>query len=179
LNKQIQDLYKDNEKKQTAIDTGAKINVLKTKNKIEQNNQDIKRLEKKYEQAKAIYDEHGTILTLGGIIYVFTKKECLSLFGGAYDEYMDFLSPYTTNWEMIKYAIDQGMTKYNFYGISGKIHDKNDEMYGLYDFKRGFGGQVEEYVGEFDLVVNKLMFFAYDKAFTAFMNYRLNRAKKK
>ena len=36
----------------------------------------------------------------------------------------------------------------NFYGISG-IFDPKDKNYGMYEFKRGFGGEVQELVGEF------------------------------
>ena len=93
------------------------------------------------------------------------NKEILSLFGRCYDKYKEFLSFYTIHWELIKYAINNGYTKYNFYGISGDFKDKSDELYGLYDFKRGFGGNVEEYIGEFDLVINKFMYFLYKYGF--------------
>lgn len=91
-------------------------------------------------------------------------KEVLSLFGGAYSKYMELLSPYTTNYEMIKYAVENGYEKYNFYGIDGHYDDKKSELYGLYDFKRGFGGVVEEYIGEFNLVLSKPLYLAYEAA---------------
>ena len=77
------------------------------------------------------------------------------------DKYKEFLSFYTIHWELIKYAKKNGFTKYNFYGISGDFKDTKDELYGLYDFKRGFGGNVEEYIGEFDLITNKFMYLLY------------------
>ena len=89
------------------------------------------------------------------------NEEILSLFGGCYDKYKEFLSFYTIHWELIKDSIKKGFKKYNFYGISGDFENKKDELYGLYDFKRGFGGNVEEYIGEFDLVINKFMYFFY------------------
>lgn len=180
LNQQIKDLEKDNQNKQKDIDEGVKkINVRKTQNKINDNLNNIKRLNKKKTDGEALKAKHGSILKLGGIIFLIEKHEILSLFGGAYDEYMDFLSPYTTNWEMIKYAADNGFAKYNFYGISGKLNDKTDEMYGLYDFKRGFGGSVDEYLGEFDLIINKPLYRLYHQAFEMLMQRRLKRSHKK
>ena len=66
---------------------------------------------------------------------------------------------------MIKYGVDNGFNKYNFYGIS-EFKNKNNEMYGLYEFKRGFGGNVEEYIGEYDLVISKFWYFMYNVVYS-------------
>lgn len=142
------------------------LNLDKTKKKIAECENNIKRLTKKKDEAEGLMNKHGEVVTLGGIIFMLHGKEMLSLFGGAYKEFMDFLSPYTTNWNMICYAIDHGYEKYNFYGISGDFSNKKDEMYGLYDFKRGFGGVVDEYIGEFDLIVSKPLYHMYNMAFS-------------
>ena len=41
----------------------------------------------------------------------------------------------------------------NFYGISG-VFDPKDKNYGMYEFKRGFGGNVVELIGEFTYPVS-------------------------
>ena len=61
------------------------------------------------------------------------NKEILSLFGGSYDKYMEFQSFYTIHWELIKYALNNGFEKYNFYGITGDFKDTKDELYGIYE----------------------------------------------
>lgn len=43
--------------------------------------------------------------------------------------------------------------KYNFYCITA-IFDKNDPDYGVYEFKKGFNGQVEEYIDNFELPIS-------------------------
>lgn len=144
------------------------LNLDKTKKKITECENNIKRLTKKKDEADELMNKHGEVVTLGGIIFMLHGKEMLSLFGGAYKEFMDFLSPYTTNWNMICYAIDHGYEKYNFYGISGDFANKKDEMYGLYDFKRGFGGVVDEYIGEFDLIISKPLYHIYNIAFSLY-----------
>lgn len=144
------------------------LNLEKANKKIKECENNITRLEKKKEEVIHLIEEHGEKITLGGIIFMIHGSEILSLFGGAYKEFMEFLSPYTTNWNMIKYAIENGYKKYNFYGISGDFSNKKDEMYGLYDFKRGFGGVVDEYIGEFDLVISKPMYHFYHFAFAVY-----------
>jgi len=38
----------------------------------------------------------------------------------------------------------------DFYGITG-CFDKDDKYYGMYEFKKGFSGNVVELVGQFEL----------------------------
>ena len=164
--KEIDDNNKLIESKEKEINEKKKnINIDKTKKKIEELTELNKKLSDKVIHYQKIIDTDGKRIVLGGIIYMIYNKEILSLFGGCYDKYKEFLSFYTIHWELIKYAINNGYTKYNFYGISGDFKDKSDELYGLYDFKRGFGGNVEEYIGEFDLVINKFMYFLYKYGF--------------
>lgn len=144
------------------------LNVDKTTKKINECKSNVVRLSSKIDQAREILEKDGEVITLGGIIFMLSGKEVLSLFGGAYSNYMDFISPYTTNWNMIEDAIAKGYHRYSFYGITGDFTNKKSELYGLYDFKRGFGGVVEEYIGEFDLVINKFVYNMYNIAFKVY-----------
>lgn len=145
-----------------------KINREKTKLKIEELTELSANLDKRLTHYQKIMDEDGKRIILGGVIYMIYNKEILSLFGGQYDKYKEFWPIYTIHWELIKYALENGYTKYNFYGIIGEFENTEDELYGLYDFKKGFGGHVEEYIGEFDLVINKFMYILYKYGFKAY-----------
>lgn len=61
---------------------------------------------------------------------------------------------------MIQEALKLGYKKYNFYGISGEFDEEN-ENYGVYKFKRGFPGQVEELIGDFVLPTRKIWYQIY------------------
>ncbi|HHX93677.1 MAG TPA: aminoacyltransferase, partial [Tenericutes bacterium] len=37
----------------------------------------------------------------------------------------------------------------------------SNEYYGIYEFKKGFGGNVMELIGEFDLVINRFYYYLY------------------
>ena len=65
---------------------------------------------------------------------------------------------------------------YDFQGVSGNL-DENDHMYGLYRFKKGFNGSLDELAGEFDYVYKPLANRMVDKALAA--KEWMSSAKKK
>ncbi len=140
-----------------------KVNKKKFDQKQETSRNEIKRLEKNINHLEELKEKHGEIITLGGILFYLSKNEVLSSVGGSYDEFMEFQSAYTLHWAGLKYAIENNYDRYNFYGISG-IFDENNPLFGLYSFKRDFGGKVVELIGEFDLVIDKFAYFIYNVA---------------
>ncbi len=78
------------------------------------------------------------------------------LYGASANEYRNVMPNYLLQWEMIKWAIERGARVYDFRGVSGDLSEDNP-LYGLYRFKRGFNGEFTEFVGEMDLVYNKMM----------------------
>lgn len=115
---------------------------------------DIDLLEKRISEAKAIKEEaKQDVITLSCAMFILIKPEIIYLSGGNYEKYMNFNSQYLLQWEMIKYGIDHGFKKHNFYGIPANIQD-HPKDYGIYAFKRGFNGQVEELIGEYELPIS-------------------------
>lgn len=76
---------------------------------------------------------------------------------------------------MIKRAMEKKLPLYDFGGISGDFNPDSDN-YGVYEFKRGFGGNVVEYIGEFDLVVDKLFNSFYKFMFKTYRGIKKIRA---
>ena len=91
-------------------------------------------------------------------------NDVLAFIGGGYSDYLNLQPAYSIHYEMMKYAADNGYKYYNFYGISGNLVE-SDPMYGVYQFKKGFGGVVVELMGEFDYAVNKPLYFLYITAY--------------
>lgn len=156
-----------------------KMNEKKYQAKIKELDNEVSRLEKKLEKIKDLNTKHGDTITLGGILFLIYENEVLSLVGGSYKDFMEFQSAYTVHFEGMKYAIDNNFERYNFYGITGDFNE-NNPLYGLYSFKRAFGGEVIELIGEFDLIVNKPMYLLYKVAFKIyrFLKNVKNRIKK-
>lgn len=86
----------------------------------------------------------------GAITSNYAAKTCY-IYGASDNEYRNVMGPYLLQWEMIKWAIETGCDVYDFMGVSGDM-DENGPLYGLYRFKNGFSGQVDELVGEFDYI---------------------------
>lgn len=103
--------------------------------------------EKKLKEAQELKKD-GDVLTLASATFILYGKEIMYLYSGAYDKYMRFNAAYAIQWHIIQYALEHGYERYNFYGISGYF-ERNQEGYGVYEFKRGFNGHVEELVGDF------------------------------
>ena len=92
-------------------------------------------------------------ITLSGSMFIMIKPEIVYLSSGNYEEYMKFNSQYLLQWKMIEYGLENGFKKYNFYGIPANINT-HPKDYGIYEFKRGFNGYVEELIGEFELPIS-------------------------
>lgn len=69
-------------------------------------------------------------------------------------------------WNVIQYGKEHGATKLDLWGIlPPNSTDPNDPWAGFSDFKKGFGGEVIEMVGSYDLVVFPALYFAYQIAY--------------
>ena len=148
-------------------------NKEKLEKKIKLSEDNIKRFEKNIKEMEESKEENGNLITLGSILFMKTNDEILSLVGGSYEKYMKFQSAYTTHYAGVKYAFEHNKRRYNFYGITGNFNEKENPFYGLYSFKRDFGGQVVELVGEFDLIISPFWFKVYNIAFK--MYHKLKR----
>ncbi len=112
-------------------------------------------LTKKLEEAKKMRDSHEEeVLVLSAAMFMTYGDEIIYLCSGSIDEYMFLNGQYANQWEMITYGIDHHFKKYNFYGIMNDFDPKSKD-YGIYEFKRGFGGYVEEVIGSYELPLTK------------------------
>ena len=109
--------------------------------------------EKRIKEAEDIRKEKNTdVITLSGSMFMIIEPEVIYLSSGNYEEFMKFNSQYLLQWMMIQYGIEHGFKKHNFYGIPANINE-HPKDYGIYEFKRGFNGIVEELIGEFELPI--------------------------
>lgn len=144
-----------------------KMNEKKYESTNKQDKEAIERLNKQLDKIKQYKKEYGEKKTLGGILFLIYGNEVLSLYGGTDDNLMQFQSAYTIHFAGIKYAVENHYKKYNFYGITGDFRKENP-LYGLYLFKKSFGGVVSELIGEFDLIVSPFWYHTYNIAFNSY-----------
>ena len=135
----------------------------KTINKIEEYNNQINAIDKRIELLKNLSKNYPSNLMISAGMFLIHKDTTTYLFGGSNDDFMFTNSQFLLQWEVIKYGINNNCTNHDFYGISGDLQ-KSNAKYGVYEFKRGFDGCVEEYIGDFDLVLRKFVYYVH-KAF--------------
>jgi lipid II:glycine glycyltransferase (peptidoglycan interpeptide bridge formation enzyme) len=129
--------------------------------KIQEFQNNIELLQKRIDQADEIKKSEGNVVTLAGGMFMTYGNEVVYLFSGSRGEYLSFGGQYFVQWDMIKYGIKNGYKLYNFYGISGDFSNEN-KRHGLYEFKKSFGGTVIEYIGDFDLIISKPLYWFHE-----------------
>ncbi len=82
-------------------------------------------------------------------------------YGASSTEKRDVRGSNAVQWAMIRDAMAHGAEVYDLRGITDTL-DSDDSHVGLIQFKVGTGGEAVEYVGEWDLPLNKTLYKAFD-----------------
>jgi lipid II:glycine glycyltransferase (peptidoglycan interpeptide bridge formation enzyme) len=77
------------------------------------------------------------------------------LHGASDNKYRNVMAPYLLQWEIIKQAQASGAKIYDFYGVNEK------KWPGVTRFKLGFGGEIRDYFGVFDIVLHPGIYQLY------------------
>lgn len=100
-----------------------------------------------------VYHQGNTPISTG--IFISHPHELVYFLSGADSHYRHLYGGHFLQHYVMSRAIKEGVTRYNFYGVSGHF-TKNP----LLVYKSGFRGIVEEYVGGFFKVVNPTKYAA-------------------
>ena len=84
---------------------------------------------------------------IAGIIIIMYGNKSWYLYGASSNSHRNLMPNYLLQWEGIKQAIANGHDMYDFRGVSGVV-DETHPQYGLYRFKKGFGAEFTEFIGE-------------------------------
>ncbi len=84
---------------------------------------------------------------ISGIIPIMYGNKTWYLYGASSNQHRNLMPNYLLQWEMIRQAIQNKCDVYDFRGVSGVV-DESHPQYGLYRFKKGFGAEFTEFIGE-------------------------------
>ncbi|MCI8290833.1 MAG: peptidoglycan bridge formation glycyltransferase FemA/FemB family protein [Clostridia bacterium] len=111
---------------------------------------------------------------ISGIIPIMYGNKTWYLYGASSNSHRNLMPNYLLQWEMIKQAIANKCDMYDFRGVSGVV-DENHPQYGLYRFKKGFGAEFTEFIGEvylpFKPLTNRIYKFS-EKTFRTLRNFK-------
>jgi len=101
-----------------------------------------------------------------GAITLAMGRQAWYVYGASSNRLRNTMPNHLLQWEMMQWARQRGCAVYDMRGVARETGGDNDEggLHGLNRFKRGFGAQYLEYVGEYDLVYAPLWYAAYNGA---------------
>ncbi len=107
--------------------------------------------------------------TLAAVMVFAYGKSGYYFYGASADEERNRKPTYPLQWEAIRWAHRKGCTEYDMWGIpdeaasvdEDEAEGREDGLWGVYRFKRGFGGSVRRAVRAFDRIYNPLLYKLY------------------
>jgi lipid II:glycine glycyltransferase (peptidoglycan interpeptide bridge formation enzyme) len=106
---------------------------------------------------------------LAGVMAFALGKRAWYFYGASSDRERSRMAPYLAQWEAMRWARTRGALTYDLWGIPDENEDvleaefetRHDGLWGVYRFKRGFGGRLARTVGAWDRVYNPALYRAY------------------
>lgn len=109
---------------------------------------------------------------LAGIMVFAVGDTAWYLYGASADVKRNLMAAYGVQWRAIQWAKARGCKYYDMWGIpdedeatlEAQFQERSDGLWGVYGFKRGWGGAVVRSLGAWDKVYNPLIYGAYKLA---------------
>jgi peptidoglycan pentaglycine glycine transferase (the first glycine) len=131
-----------------------------------------------YQRAYDLFHAHDQCLLLiaeyegtpiSGLIVFRVGNRAWYFYGASSNLQRDRMPNYLLQWEAIRWAKTQGCIEYDLWGVpdadletlEANFASRNDGLWGVYRFKRGFGGEIKRSVGPWDRVYNPFLYRLY------------------
>ena len=106
---------------------------------------------------------------LAALMVFAAGKRSWYLYGASVSLYRERMPTYLLQWEAMKWARSAGCTQYDLWGIpdhdqeilEAEFSHRSDGLWGIYRFKRGFGGTVHRSAGAWDRVYQSMLYNLY------------------
>lgn len=106
---------------------------------------------------------------LAGIMVFAQGETAWYLYGASASAKRNLMATYGVQWEAIQWAKQRGVNYYDMWGIpdedsatlEDEFQERTDGLWGVYGFKRGWGGEIVRSVGAWDKIYNPLIYTAY------------------
>ncbi len=108
---------------------------------------------------------------LAALFVARNGRRAYYLYGASTDEERNRMPTYLLQWEAMKWAKARGCEEYDLWGVpdedeatlEANFETRRDGLWGVYRFKRGFGGELKRAAQAMDRVYNPLLYWAYLK----------------
>lgn len=148
------------EDKIVEMEKNTKVNLKKQQNKINEINTEINKIKKDLIEINEIKEEK---LTLSSIMTARYGNKVWTVHGGNITALRNLNANYFLYYEIIKDAKKEKYEIIDFFGCSGVANPpKESSIAGLHNFKKRLGGEYTEFLGEFDLIINKPLYHIFN-----------------
>lgn len=114
------------------------------------------------EQIHTLKDKPQEEIVASSYLTVKYSDKAWALYAANDMDYRKFYANYLVYQRQIRDAYAEGRKVFDVFGTIGKP-DSTSRLSGLYEFKKKWGGEYTEFIGEFDYIENKFMYFLYKK----------------
>ncbi len=147
------------------------------KNKLNELTKQKENLTKEIEKYTEYRHEYGNDITLSAHMIIEYGNKAWVLYAGNHNILSETYVNYNTYFEHIKYCKEQGIEIYDQFGTIGDLSKDNPRL-GLHEFKKKFGGDYVEFMGEWDYITNHFMYFVFTKLVPIYRNLIRKKSKK-
>lgn len=93
-------------------------------------------------------------------ITIVCGRQAWAVYGGMMREFSQLRAYYGLNWQRMLWAKSKGATSFDFSGVPVD-QSETSPLYGLYQFKKSFGGNLVEFIGEYELPVRPFLYWCW------------------
>ena len=147
------------------------------KTKLEELRKQKENTQSEINKYKDYSKQYGNEVTLSAHMIIEYGDKAWVLYAGNHNILSETYVNYHTYYEHLRYCKSRGLRIYDQFGTIGDLREDNPLM-GLHEFKRKFGGDYVEFLGEWDYVINPVMYFVFTKLVPIYRNIIKKRSKK-
>ena len=100
--------------------------------------------------------------TLAAFMIFKVKDRLFYPYGASLDLHREVMAPTLLMWETIKYGQSLGLKTFDMWGCLGPDANASQPGFGFHRFKQGYGGNLVQFVGTYDLVINPQLYKLYN-----------------
>lgn len=128
----------------------------------------FKKILNEFGDCAKIYIAYYENKPISAIMPVFYGNKAQYLYGASSNEHRNLMSTYLLQWTVIKKAFKIGVQEYNLRGVCVDKGTTN----GLYHFKKGFGGELIELIGQVYIPFKPIKYYLFWKVKRIFCSIR-------
>jgi lipid II:glycine glycyltransferase (peptidoglycan interpeptide bridge formation enzyme) len=106
---------------------------------------------------------------LAGVMVFALGQTAWYFYGASSNAHRNLMAPYALQWAAMCWTKDRGCTTYDLWGVpdydeetlEAQFTERQDGLWGVYRFKRGFGGQLTRTIGAWDRAYRPLRYRLY------------------